>query len=156
MALAIILQSSLGPFFHLNNVQPNLVFVLVLALSLLEGWPEGLGWALVGGLWLDIVAGMPIGTFSLGLMLITGTAIFWQRRYFANIILPFLLTIPYSILFSLSVLITLRLSGYSVPWGQMFSKVIFPESLMNMGLMALIWPALLWLDRRQRRGALTI
>lgn len=156
LGLAVILQSSLAPFFHINNVHPNLVFVLVLAWSLLKDWQIAIAWAFLSGALLDIVSGVSFGTFSLGLMLTATLATFWQRRYFANVILPLLLTFPYSVLFSLSVLISLWLTGYSVNWSSVLTKIVFPESLMNVVVMALIFPLLLWLDKHEKRSNLTI
>jgi rod shape-determining protein MreD len=156
LTLAIILQTTLSRYLNINDIHPNLVLVLVLSCSLLKGWQPAILLALAGGVFLDLLSGVRLGTFTISLMITALLTTFWQTRYFANMTLPILLAFPYSLLFNLLILISLRLSGYSVAWLEILRTIVVPESLLNVLVMALIYPLLIWFNNQRQKGELRI
>ena len=67
---AALVQGSMLPFFIGDHVPVNLVLVLVVGWALLRGLQSALVWAVVGGLWLDLLSGVPLGTAMLALSLV--------------------------------------------------------------------------------------
>ena len=70
LLIAALVQGSMLPFIIGNRVPVNLVLVLVIGWALLRGLKSALVWAMVGGLWLDLLSGVPLGTAMLALSLV--------------------------------------------------------------------------------------
>ena len=70
LLIAALVQGSILPFVIGSRVPVNLVLVLVIGWALLRGLKSALVWAVVGGLWLDLLAGVPLGTAMLALSLV--------------------------------------------------------------------------------------
>jgi rod shape-determining protein MreD len=75
MLAAAIAQSTLFRHLHLYGAAPNLVLAISVAWTLLRGAREGLLWAFVGGLALDLLSGGPLGLSSLALVLACAPAL---------------------------------------------------------------------------------
>lgn len=147
MSIAL-LQTTLSPYLKINGIHPDLVFVVVIGWTFLRGWEEGLGWATIGGLSLDFISAAPFGVFTLTLLLVTLAASLSHGRVFgSNIILLLSLTFPLGLLFNAIALLSLNLLGRPVNWIDAFSSVILPAALFNVGIMALIFPLLYFVNR---------
>ena len=70
LLIAALVQGSMLPFVIGNRVPVNLVLVLVIGWALLRGLKSALVWAVVGGLWLDLLSGVPLGSAMLALSLV--------------------------------------------------------------------------------------
>ncbi|HEX3095530.1 MAG TPA: hypothetical protein VHQ20_00235, partial [Patescibacteria group bacterium] len=69
-----------------NGLVPDLILLLVIALSLVFDTFDFLFVAVVGGLWLDVVYGLPIGSFTIPLALCGTISSYILRRWlFAEI-----------------------------------------------------------------------
>lgn len=68
MALLTIVQTVILPRFSFFEVNPSLPFVAALAWSLLNELEEGVVWAFIGGLFMDIFTIAPAGGLSLTYM----------------------------------------------------------------------------------------
>ncbi len=68
LALAALLQSTVLTRMAVRGVKPDLVLLLVLIGTLLYGARASLIWAFLGGIFLDIFSGGPMGASSLALM----------------------------------------------------------------------------------------
>jgi len=75
-ALAAILETSVLPEIRIAGTSPDLVYALMLASTMFLGAEEGLIWAFVGGLMLDLLASgdRPIGSATLTLLIVAGIA----------------------------------------------------------------------------------
>jgi len=154
--LAGILQSVLAPYVNFNQVHPNFVFVLVLVWSFIKDLKEVLLWALWGGFILDMLTDAPFGLFTFSLLMTAVLASFWHNKFFGHLVLPILLALPYTVIFNLFVLIQLRLSSYPIPWVNVMTQIVFPEAMINLVVMALVLPLLVWLNKFTQKGDLTI
>ncbi|MAG35239.1 MAG: rod shape-determining protein MreD [Dehalococcoidia bacterium] len=70
LLIAALLQGSVLPFVTGGRVPLNLVLVLVIVWALIRGPQPALIWAVAGGLWLDLLSGVPLGTAMLALILV--------------------------------------------------------------------------------------
>lgn len=66
--VAALLQSTLLVRMEVANVKPDLVLILVIIGTLIYGAKNGVVWAFVGGLALDLLSSGPFGISSLALM----------------------------------------------------------------------------------------
>jgi len=121
---------------------------MVIAWTLLRGAREGLIWAFIGGLSLDILSGGPFGLFTLSLLIATLiTSLFHGRLFGSSIILPLGLTFPVSLLFNGLALLFLNLLGRPIVWNEAFSFVLVPVAILNTVTMLLVFPLLYLLNR---------
>ena len=63
-----LLQTTFVPYLSLLGAKPNLMLLVVVAWTLIAGSREGLWWAFIGGLWLDLLGGSPLGASALALV----------------------------------------------------------------------------------------
>lgn len=139
---------TVSPFIEINQVHPDLVFVVVIGWIILRGLQEGLVWALLGGLCLDFVSGAPFGVWTLALIFVALVANLSHGRVFgSSIVLPLSLTFPLSFLFNGLALLLLYLLGRPIGWTDAFSNVLLPAALFNTAVMILVFPLLYLLNR---------
>ena len=121
---------------------------MVIAWTFLRGLREGLIWALIGGLSLDILSGAPFGLFSLTMLIMAlVTSLFHGRLFGSSIILPLGLTFPVSLLFNGMALLLLNLLDRPIIWNDAFSYVLVPAAIFNTATMLFIFPLLYLLNR---------
>jgi rod shape-determining protein MreD len=130
LVLAIV-QSTILPQLAFLNMTPNLVLVAVLAWSFQRGPNEGLVWAWIGGMLIDLVGGAPLGISSLPLMMVALIAGATYRRLFhGNLVLSALVALLANLVFELIYLVLLVLTHPSIQ---------FPAGILRTaGILALI------------------
>ncbi len=145
---AALLQTTLSPYIKINGIHPDFVLILVIGWTVLHGLEEGLIWALIGGLSLDLLSGAPFGVFSLVMLSTTFvTSLFHGRIFGSSIVLPLGLAFPLSLFFNTLALLFLNLLGRPIGWLDAFSNVLLPAALFNTGVMMIIFPLLYLLNR---------
>ena len=146
LALTIIVQGTLLARVHFFGASPNLLLVVVVCWSLLHTVSEGLLWAFAGGLGVDLIAGLPLGTTSLALMPTCFLAGLGRSRIFTNSApLPALLVALATLIFGWINLALLSLRGAPIDWIGSTLRVIVPEMALNVLLALVIYPVLRWL-----------
>jgi rod shape-determining protein MreD len=144
----VLLQTTLSPYLKISGVHPDFVLLLVIGWIILRGLGEGITWALVGGLALDLISAAPFGIFTLSMLLVALLANLSQGRIFgSSVVLPLSLTFPLSITFNALALLLLNLLGRPVIWIDAFSSVILPAAIFNTGVMMIVFPLLYLLNR---------
>ncbi|MBX2997686.1 MAG: rod shape-determining protein MreD [Caldilineaceae bacterium] len=149
-ALAII-QTVVGPRLIVFGVRPDLILLVIVAWSLFNGSLSGIVWAFVGGLWMDILSGGPMGGSSLALMtasLVTGIG---HNRFFRNnLFVPLSAAVLGTLVYSLVYLGVLTLVGHRLSFLETFFGLVLPATLYNSLLMLLLTPLFYrWLERRE-------
>jgi rod shape-determining protein MreD len=66
--IAALLQATVLPHLRVFGGQPDLIVILALAWASLDDDQEGMAWAFVGGFFLDLLSGVPLGVSSLVLV----------------------------------------------------------------------------------------
>ena len=145
---SVFLQTTLSPFIKISSVHPDLVLILVIGWVILRGLEEGLFWAVIGGLSLDILSGAPFGVFTLSMVVVAlVTSLFHGRVFGSSIILPLSLTFPLSFLFNGLVLLLLMILGRPIDWNAAFFNILLPVAIFNTMVMVLVFPLLYLLNR---------
>jgi rod shape-determining protein MreD len=122
--------------------------VVVIGWTLLRGLRDGVVWAVIGGLSLDLLSGGPFGLFTLAMLVMALVASLFHGRLFgSSIILPLSLTFPLSLLFNGLALLLLNLLGRPIVWNEAFSAVLVPVAIFNTAVMLLVFPLLYMLNR---------
>ncbi len=151
LALVVLVQATLLARVRLVGASPNLLLVVVVCWSLIRGLYDGLIWGFVGGLALDVIAGLPLGTSSLALMATTPLAGLGKNSVFpGSLTLPVLLVALATPVYGWLVLLTELLRGIPVDWLASSVRVIGPEIAINGALVIVVYPVLRWLATQIR------
>lgn len=81
--VAALIETTVLPLFPIAGATINLVFVLAIVATMTMGVEDGLVWAFVGGLMLDMLTpGRPLGATTFTLLIVVGVAVL-AARFFA-------------------------------------------------------------------------
>ncbi len=142
------MQVVLSPYIRVSGVHPDLVLLVVVSWVFLRGVREGLVWALMGSLGLELFSAAPFGVLTFSLLTTTIVAGLGHGRLFgSSIVLPLSLTFPLSLLFNGLALVLMFLLGRPVVWLDAFSNVLLPAAIYNTMMMVLVFPPLYLLNR---------
>ena len=140
------------PYLAIMGVKPDLMLLMVISWSLLRGAGEGMIWALVGGIGLDLVSGAPFGTSTVALVVLSLVAGLGELSVFrTHIALPLIAILIASLAYNLFFLLLLYARGCSIAWPDSLIKVVLPSTLFNVLLSPFVYKALYWLHRRTGR-----
>ncbi len=151
IALAFILQLAVAPQLVFFGVTPNIVFVLVTTIALLQGQRQGAVIGFVTGLIFDLVGSGPIGVSALtfcvagaiaGALRPSALAESWK--------LPMVIVMVSSFLAESLYAITLLLLGESLHIIPTLTDVVLPTAVYSGVIAAGIFPALAYFLRQDR------
>ncbi len=143
LSLVILIQGTLLSRVRIVGVSANLLLVTVVCWSLTRNVQEGLVWAFAGGLGIDLISGLPLGTSSLALMPTCFLAGIGRSSIFAqNIFWPVLLVILATPLHGWLILLTQQLRGVPVDWVGSTVRIILPELVLNIVMTLPVYPGL--------------
>lgn len=117
-----------------NGFVPDLILLLVIALSLVFDGLDYLFVAVIGGIWLDIVYALPIGGFVIPLVLAGTISSFFLRRWFfsdvrwyhfVGAIIAATLLVKLWLGFYTNILFIFDWYHYSLSWSQLFANLIY-------------------------------
>ena len=110
MLLLLLIQVTVSPNFELYGVVPQLLFLITIVWALYYGLQQGLIWAFVGGILIDLFSAGPMGASSLALMAAVFVVVSIQRLFPENrILVPLALGAVASLVFWLVYLLLLRI-----------------------------------------------
>lgn len=148
LALAATLQSTVAAQIQILGGRPDLVFLLVLAWSIHARLEESVTWAFVGGVMQDLLSATPLGTSSLGMVLLVfGVDLLKQQVYRVGLLMLGGLVIGGTLLQQLVHVAVLLVAGYRITLIDI-AYVVFPTMLYNL---VFIWPLYWFVRRAQRR-----
>jgi rod shape-determining protein MreD len=152
LSTTVIFQTTAMPHLTILGVKPDLLLLMVISWSLLRGAKEGLIWALVGGIGLDLLSGAPFGTSTVALAALSLLAGRGELSVFrTHIALPLVATLIATLAYDLFFLLLLYARGNSMAWTDSLIKVVLPSTLFNVLLSPFVYKALYWLHRRTGR-----
>lgn len=139
------------------GARPELLLLVVLMWSVVRGADEGMLWAFLGGLMMDLFSGGPLGAIALALVV----ASFLSGRLLrvdlgaptVGVVLSTFLAI---FGYHLVLLVVLAWTGYPVDWLDGLFRVAWPSALLNAVLAPFVHRPMRWLERRTRRERLTL
>ena len=151
-----LLQSTIFPHIALLGVHPDLLLSVVVAWSLLRGASEGMLWALIGGIILDLFSGAPFGVHALSLLAVSFLSSLGQHSMFrVDLFLPILIIPLSSLLYNGLLLALLGILGWPADWGDGFTQVILPSALVNALSMPVVYLLMRTLHRHTGREEIT-
>lgn len=147
-ALAL-LQGAVLPRITVLGVHPDVMLMVVTSWSLLRGSEEGMLWALIGGLMLDLLSSAPFGVCTLPLLLVSFLCGLSQRGVFRfDLLIPILVIPVATLVYGGTILILLKLLGWHATWGEGLQHVIFPSMLVNTLGMPIVYIVMRLLHHR--------
>lgn len=155
MALLLVLQASLLPYFPILGIVPQLLFLVAIAWGLLHGVNEGLVWAFVGGLFVDLFSISPLGISAIAYMTAV-PLIVWigtllpQNRY----IIPMIQTALATFIAMMVNFLLLRLFGLPLGWD--FLEMVPPTAILHAALVLPIYWLMFRIDRLLRPRAVEL
>ena len=133
LALLAILQSVIFNDLTLLDGRPDLVLLTVVAWGINGRSREAMLWGLIGGLFLDLLSGIPLGTSSILLILIAYLVSFTEGRFWeANFLMPMGVTMLFSLLYHLLNLLVMWVLGKQFDFSFVFMRVILPSTFLNL------------------------
>ncbi|OQA41372.1 MAG: rod shape-determining protein MreD [Chloroflexi bacterium ADurb.Bin325] len=149
LGLVVFIQGTLFSRVRVLGVGANLLLVTVVCWSLTRNVQEGLVWAFAGGLGIDLVSGLPLGTSSLALMPTCFLAGIGRSSIYAqNLFWPLLLVVLATPLYGWLVLLTQQMRGVPVDWLGSTVRIVLPELAPNLAITLPVYPGLRWLAGR--------
>lgn len=135
LLVVVLLQATILSRIHFLGAQPDLLLVLVVCWSLVYGVSEGLILAFAGGLLIDLIAGLPLGTTPLALMPVCFLGVIGRSSiYVNNIWLPMLLVAIATPIEGFLMVMIRQLRGVPVDWQGTAVQVILPALVLNVVL----------------------
>lgn len=152
-----LLQSTVMPHITILGVHPDLVLMAVISWSLLRGSEEGMLWALIGGVIMDLLSGAPFGICTLALLVTSFASGFGQHHILrADLLIPVLVIPPATLVYQLILLGALTALGWRAGWDTSLRQVVLPSMLVNSLGMPVIYLLTRWLHRRMGRQEIAL
>lgn len=146
LGLAALLQTTLVPALQVFNAMPNLVLVLAVGYTMEYGSQRGLIWAFVGGLWLDLLSGTPLGTSAIALLIVVYIMGLLSANLFrGHFVIIALGGFVAGVLYGLITVGILTLLGRPTLWPEAIIGVILPNAVFNAVLLPILYPAVRWI-----------
>lgn len=154
LAVVVIIQSTIVPEFRFGGAMPDLVYLFVLAWSLMAGFERGVTWALVGGVLQDLVSSLPLGTTALALVVVTFVvSLLVGEINPRNLIYAALIAGAGTAVMHLVTLLVLAVAGQGLPLLDTLTYVTLPGMVYNLIVMIPLYRVLggIYLSARPRR-----
>jgi rod shape-determining protein MreD len=142
---ALLLQVALAPYIAIAGIIPNILVLVVITLSFVEGPSRGAIAGFVAGLLLDFLSTGPIGAWALVLSVTGYLAGMLQENLFAEgWLAPVTVAVIAALAADLSYLVVLTVLGVAPAFWQSLGGVVLPRAVYNAVLVLLAYP---WLAR---------
>ncbi|MYD10201.1 MAG: rod shape-determining protein MreD [Chloroflexi bacterium] len=153
IAFVVSLLGNLLPGLEQTRGQLNLVMLFVLCWSVRAELAESLIWALVGGLAVDLLSILPLGTTSVVFILFAFFVNSVARQLF-RVRLLFLVAVtpPATIVLTLYTLFALALTGLSYDLPSFLRLVLIPTAIYNLVAVVPVYAVVRLLQRRLEGG----
>jgi rod shape-determining protein MreD len=133
LALVAILQTTIIARMQLLSGYADLMLVVLAAWALQEQVDTAWHWALLGGLMMAVLSGLPFFATILGYLAVVGLAkLVLKRVWELPILAMFFVTFLGTILFQTIAYLSLLLSGDNIPINDAFSLIVLPSVLLNL------------------------
>ena len=148
---AIVLQVALAPQIAVFGVVPNLVFLVVVTLALVEGPVAGCAAGFVGGLLFDLLGASVVGPYALVFCVVGYVAGLIHANMFAE---GWLLPVSVVLIASLGAEITygviMSVLDVGLPFWSALVRIMLPGAVYNTVLAVLLYPVMTRVLRRDR------
>ncbi len=133
LALVVIIQTAMVSRMQLLTGTADLMLVVLAAWALQEQVETAWHWAVLGGIMVAVISGVPFVATILGYLSVVGLArLVLKRVWELPIIAMFFVTFTGTLLFQTMTYLALVISGDTVPVGEAFSLIVLPSVLLNL------------------------
>jgi rod shape-determining protein MreD len=144
-----LVQSSVLFRISLGGARVPLMLLVVVSWSLLRGAREGIVWGFLGGLSLDFLSGLPLGTSAFALTTTAYLSSLGQLTlYRTSPLFPSGLALGASIIHDVVLMVVLALVGHTVAWPELLLRVTVPSAVLGSLVMPLVYRGLIQLHQR--------
>lgn len=148
LALAAMLQASFMPQIRILGGAPDLVFLFVLSWAVHARLETGVTWAFVGGIFQDLLSAAPLGTSTLGMIVVVfGISQINRQVYGIGLVVIFGLVLFGTLFQQVTIMMVLAMSGFEIRPVDNFTYVVMPTIAYNLALILPIY----WLVRKLQR-----
>lgn len=149
--VAVILQIALAPQLALWGIVPNLVFLVIVTLAVLEGPVAGSVAGFVGGLLFDLLGASVVGPYALVFSLVGYVAGLLKANLFAEgWLLPVTVVFVAGLGAEVAYGILMTVLDVGLPFWQTFLRIMLPGAVYNTALAVLLYPVLSRVLRRDQ------
>ena len=132
MTLAI-LQSSVFSQVTLLDGRPDLILLAVLSWSLAGRHVEAMLLGMIGGLFLDLLSGLPFGSHAIILVLVIYLVASFEGRFWeAHLLMPLSVSLIASLVFYGLEIGTILLMGRSFDPTYAMTRIVLPSTFLNL------------------------
>jgi rod shape-determining protein MreD len=136
---AALLQVTLAPRLDIAGAFPNFVLLAVVGWTLLRGAGAGIGWAVAGGLLLDLLAPGPLGIHALALAVAAYGTGFLKRSFEPDpVFLPAAAGALATVAYNLVLMAMAELLGSSISFLPVLAAWVAPSALYDAALLPLV------------------
>jgi rod shape-determining protein MreD len=130
-----ILQSSVFSHLQLLDGRPDLVLLAVFSWSLAGRHNEAMLLGLIGGLFLDLLSGLPFGSHAIILVIVIYLVASFEDRFWeAHLLLPLSMSLIASLVFHGLEIGTILLMGRSFDLAYVMTRIVLPSTFLNLVL----------------------
>ena len=157
LGLALMLQVAVFSRANLLHGSADVLLLILAAWGLQERVRSAWPWAILAGLLVGLVSGLPWFVPLAGYLLVMLFARVLRRRVWqAPLLAMFLVTFTGTLMMHLLSFIVLRFMGDPLPLGESFNLVTLPSVLLNLFLAVLVYPLVrdlaVWLHPEEVQG----
>jgi rod shape-determining protein MreD len=135
LAFLAVLQSAIFGHIRLLDGRPDLVLLAIVGWGVVGRGREAMVWGLIGGLFLDLLSGIPFGASAIALVLVAYLASFSEGRLWeAHLLMPLGVTLMGSLLYHGLTLAALMLAGHTIDLETAAMRVLLPSTFLNLVL----------------------
>jgi rod shape-determining protein MreD len=152
LLIAALCEVVVAPMFRVAGLQPNLVLVILTAWLITRGQGETFVLIPIGGFFLGLVDGAPLGTAILAMApLALLQDVRGSRLNEGGLALAVLFVVIMTIVYNLVYLVMFTVRGESASWLQAATRVIVPTGLLNVAVLVPVYWVLHFFSGELRR-----
>lgn len=153
VVLCALLEASVLPMFRVEGLQPNLTLVFLVAWLIIRGAEEAFVLIPIGGLFIGLVDGAPLGT---ALLALAPVALLQEVRG-AHLnekgpLMAVVFTLVMSLVYNYVYLLVFTVLGEAGSWVEATSRVILPTMFINVAILLPLYFVFSVLNPAQRRS----
>lgn len=135
LPLLTLLQAGLVSHLGIRGIVPSILVVIVVDWGILRGTDEGMLWALLAGICLDVVSGWPFGTSAVALVIVASLVSLGEGTFMrTHALVPIGTVFAATVLYFVIVLFVLQSTQHPVDWNAAIRGIILPTAFYNAAM----------------------
>jgi rod shape-determining protein MreD len=132
LPILALLQVSLFPHLAVRGVVAGIVLIAVVDWGILRGVDEGMLWAFIGGVCLDVFSGWPFGTGTVSLVVVASLVSLGEGTFIrTHALLPLATVFAATVVYYLVALFILVSTQHPVDAPEAIRDIVIPVAIFN-------------------------